>query len=111
MYRDVTLLPSVVNCIKITDDKSLIVYTNDSTSIYKLISNKYYATETYDANTPATETVCYTIEDAQTLPSNYDFIVPIFHTIAILSAILIFYGAYKLILYPFFRKVVFRNNT
>lgn len=106
MYRDVSELPTIVNCIKITDDKSLIVYTNDGTSIYKLISNKYYATETYDPNTPSNETVCYTISQIETLPSTYDFIVPIYHTIAITSAFALFFLAYKLIIYPFFRKKV-----
>lgn len=106
MYRDVTEIPDTLNCVKIIDDKSLIVYTNDSTTIYKLISNKYYATETFDPNTPKTEDVCYTSAEIQNLPSTYDFIVPIYHIIAIISAIALFYFAYKLILYPFFRKKI-----
>lgn len=106
MYRDITEIPETVNCIKIIDDKSLIVYTNDSTDIFKLIGNKYYASETFETNTPHTEDICYTIEDVQTLPSTFDFITPIYHLMAIVSVLLIFYGAYKLILYPFFRKRV-----
>lgn len=104
MYKDVTEIPTTLNCVKILDDKSLIVYTDDSTTLYKLVSNKYYATETYDPNTPATETVCYTSAQIQTLPSTYDFIVPIYHTIAIASALFIFWVAYKVFIYPWFRK-------
>lgn len=106
MYRDITELPTTVNCIKIVDDKSLIVYTDTETSIYKTVSNKYYETESYDPNTPSTETVCYTYSQIEMLPSNFDFITPIYHTIAIFTAIIIFYIAYKLILYPFFRKKI-----
>lgn len=106
MYKDVSQLPETVNCIKIIDDKALIVYTSENTQIFKLVGNKFYATESYEPNTPSTETVCYTIQDVQTLPSTFDFITPIYHFMAIVSAILIFYGAYRLILYPFFRKRV-----
>jgi len=104
MYRDVSQIPTTLNCVKIIDDKSLIVYTSDSTKIYKYIGNKYYATETFEPNTPHTEDICYTSTEIQTLPSTYDFITPIYHILAILSALAIFYFAYKLILYPFFRK-------
>jgi len=106
MYRDVTELPETVNCITIINDKALRVFTDSSTDTYQLISNKYYATDTFEPNTPRPQDVCYTLQEIQTLPSTYDFIVPIYHTIAIVSAIAIFYIAYKLILYPFFRKKI-----
>lgn len=106
MYRDVTEIPTTLNCVKIIDDKSLIVYTNDSTDIYKLIGNKYYATETYDPNTPQSETVCYTSEEIQTLPSPFDFITPVYYLMAMVSVLFIIWFAYRLILYPFFRKRV-----
>lgn len=106
MYKDVSQIPETLNCVKIIDNNSLIVYTNDDTKIYKLVGNKYYATESYEPNTPSTETVCYTFEEIQNLPSTFDFITPIYHFMAIVSVILIVYGAYKLILYPFFRKKI-----
>lgn len=104
MYRDTTELPETVNCIKIVDDKTLIVYTDTATTIFKTQGNKYYATENYDPNTPSTETVCYTLSDAQTIPSNYDFVAPFYHILAIASIIFIVWASYKLIVYPFFRK-------
>lgn len=106
MYRDITEIPKVVNCIKITDDKNLIVYTNDNTTIFTLIGDKYYGKENYGPNTPQNETICYTREEISTLPSPWDFITPIYHIFAVVSVIAIFYTAYKLILYPFFRKRV-----
>lgn len=106
MFRDITQLPTDVNCIKIVDDKSLIVYTDTETSIYKLVSNKYYSTETFPVNTPSSETVCYSLQEISELPSIYDFITPVYHLSAILSAMLVFYLAYKLLIYPWFRKKV-----
>lgn len=104
MYRDVTELPETTNCIKIIDDKSLIVYTNDDTSIYKLLSNKYYQTETFEPNTPKTEDVCYTVAEVQTIPSPFDFITPVYYLMAMASFIFIIFVAYKLILHPWWRK-------
>lgn len=104
MYRDITEIPETTNCIKIVDDKALIVYINDNTSIYKLISNKYYRTEQYEPNTPSNETVCYTTQDISTLPSPFDFVTPIYHVTAIVSVGFLFYFAYRLILHPWWRK-------
>ena len=106
MYRDVTELPETVNCIKITDDKSLIVYTNDDTSIYKLLTNMYYKTESYEPNTPKTEDVCYTVQQVSTIPSPYDFVTPLYQVTAIVTVGFVFYFAYKLILHPWWRKRV-----
>lgn len=104
MYRDVTELPITANCVKIIDDKTLAVYTNEDVGVYKLLSNKYYKTDTYDPNTPPTEAVCYTTEDVSTIPSPFDFITPIYHVTAILSVWFIFYLAYRLIIHPWWRK-------
>lgn len=104
MFRDVTQLPEQSNCIKIVDDKALIVYSNEETAIYKLISNKYYKTEVFDPNTPKTEDVCYTVQEVQTLPSPFDFITPVYHLMAIGTFIFIAFFAYRLILHPWWRK-------
>lgn len=104
MYRDVTEIPEVNNCIKVIDDKTIIVYTNENTSLYKLLSYKYYKTESYEPNTPTTETVCFTYAQVSTIPSPFDFVTPIYHLGAIASAGLLFYFAYKLILHPWWRK-------
>lgn len=104
MYRDVTGIPNTVNCIKIIDDKSLIVYMDGSTMIYKLVSNKYYATDFFDPDTPKTTDVCYTYQEVQTLPSNFDFVTPIYHVTAIACAAFLFFFAYRLIVHPWWRK-------
>lgn len=104
MYRDITALPVQTNCIKIIDDKSLVVYTNTDTSIYKLISNKYYKTETFEPNTPKTADVCYTTTQVSTLPSPFDFVTPIYHLSAIASFSFIVFLAYRLIVHPWWRK-------
>lgn len=104
MYRDVTQLPETTNCIKLVDDKAMIVYTNDETAIYKLHGNKYYRTETFEPNTPKTEDVCYTISDVSTIPSPYDFITPLYYLMAMASFLFIIFVAYKLILHPWWRK-------
>jgi len=104
MYRDITELPATANCVKIVDDKSLIVYEADGTSIYKLISNKYYETEVFEPNTPKTEDRCYTVADVSTLPSPFDFMTPIYYLSAMASFILIVWAGYMLILHPWWRK-------
>lgn len=106
MYRDITELPNTANCVKIVDDKSLIVYTDSETSIYKLISYKYYQTEVFEPNTPKNEDRCYTVQEVATLPSPFDFMTPVYHLMAMASIILIIWGAYMLILHPWWRKRV-----
>ena len=107
MYRDITKVIEQ-DCTLIIDDKTLMGLSDDGkATTYKLISNTYYQTQREDYTaTPNVSKTCYNHQDLSTLPSQYDFITPIFHTIAILSAIGIFYVAYKLILYPFFRKKI-----
>lgn len=107
MQRDVSEIPTIdVNCIRIIDDKTLQVYTDTTTTNFKLISDKYMATETMAANTPPTDTVCYTVAQIETLPSAFDFMTPPFWFMAIASAALLFYAAYRLIIYPFWRRTV-----
>lgn len=103
MYRDITLV-NVGNCAQIFDDKTLITYTSQGRIVYKLISDKYYPIESFAPVQPATEVTCYSQTQIATLPSNYDFMSPIFQSLAIGSAVIIFYFAYKLFLYPWFRR-------
>lgn len=105
MKRDTTDLPSS-DCNVIIDDKTVQVYVNNERQTFKLVSDKYYKTETEANQTPPSYVQCYTTMEMSQQPSQWDFITPIYHTLAIASAILIFYGAYRLILYPFFRKHV-----
>lgn len=104
MFRDVSEIQDAP-CITIIDDKTIQTLNTGITTNYKLISNKYYKTteQTTSSAIPGTATTCYTLEEIQSLPSPYDFITPIYHSVAIASAMLLFYFAYRLILYPFFR--------
>jgi hypothetical protein len=105
MYRDITLITNNI-CAYIQDDKTIISYNGDDFVTYKLISNKYYPTYTETTSNPFnTNIVCYTTQQLETLPSTYDFITPIYHGLAIVSAITLFYLAYSLVIYPFFRKI------
>jgi len=130
MFRDVSKITNLRTCTYITNDTT-IVSTGDSvpthsTDIFVLIGNRYELT-TSDLNsttTPPTGTICLTPTTILSLQTNYspinttvttvdvstvnetvkDVAIPFYHSMAILSALLIFYFAYKLILYPWFRK-------
>lgn len=105
MKRDVSEL-SAGECISIIDDKTLHVYDSPTLHTYKLVSDKYYETTT-ETSAPADSSVtCYSIQQIQDLPSQYDFITPIYHLMAIISALAIIWFAYRLIIYPFYRKTL-----
>jgi len=105
MYRDITDI-TANTCAVILDDKTIITFNTNLVSTYKLLGNKYYLTvadNTHDGNYDG-NTVCYTLQQLETIPSNFDFVTPVYHFMAIISAMAIFYFAYRLIIYPFFRK-------
>lgn len=105
MYRDITNVDAGT-CAVIIDDNTLATFVPNQYNLYKLISNKYYLSSidtSIDGGAPV-DTVCYTSAEINTLPSKFDFITPVYHLMAIISVVLIFYFAYKLILFPFWRK-------
>ncbi len=103
MYRDGTeITPST--CFVTFDNQTIASYSGFQVKEYKYISNKYYLVSTRDYEGINSEYNCQTLQEIQTIPSQYDFITPVFHTMAIVSALFIFYAAYKLLIYPFFRK-------
>jgi len=106
MLRDISNI-EFANCNAIIDDQTIIVYnsTNNYETKYKLINDKYYETSEVVYVSIPTGTTCYTEFDISSLPSKYDFATPFYHLAAILSVLLLFYLAYKLILYPWFRKI------
>jgi len=75
------------------------------TKTYKLINDKYLLTKTTSGDSVSLSTQNYTQTQIQDLPSRYDVASPIFHGMAIVSILLITYFAYKLIIYPWFRKI------
>ena len=94
------------DCNTITDDSTIHVFTNSSTTddTYKLIGNKYYqsASDAFVAIPP--DLKCYTSTEMSQLPSNYDWVDPFYHILAGASIVLIVFLAFRLIIYPFYRK-------
>lgn len=106
MFRNVDEITNA-DCITIIDDKTIINFTDTSADTYKLISNTYILSNTdstSDKLNRNTDFVCYSLTDVSELSSPFDFITPVYHLMAIISALFIFWFAYRLILYPFFRK-------
>jgi len=121
MYRDVSDLEtsygadlSGITCWYYIDDQTLGVYVDDGTlsgtgytDIWKLVSDKYRNTyyRGSDPSQPVSEhAACQSVADIRTIPSRYDFLHPFLETMAIMSAVLIFGLAFRLIIYPFFRR-------
>lgn len=91
-------------CNTIVDDQTLLIYGDDTASNYKLITDTWYKINEYPYDTVPSSVTCYSQSDIQNLPSKFDVATPIYHSIAIISALLILYAAYRLIIYPWFRK-------
>lgn len=109
MYRDTTsiVLPETDACAYIYDDKTIILQNSsvDTEQTYALISDKYtQISERSFTGDLTTEYICLTDEQLTTIPSYYDFMTPVYHLMAIASAIIIFWFAWKLIVYPWYRK-------
>jgi len=104
IYRDVSGLPTDGICYTLPDNQTIIQYNSDDTFYtFKLFGNTYIQTSA-GTDTPVPEnSMCVSVDQ---LPSNYDFAEPIYILMAIVSVVLITYLAYRLILYPFFRKRV-----
>jgi len=99
------------DCAVITDDKHIFTYSDGSgVNEYTLISNNYVHTRLIDSAPSFSEvptgSICLSTEQVQQLPSPYDFMMPVFHILAMFSILLIIMVAYRLIIYPFFRKGV-----
>jgi len=103
MYRDITNI-AIADCITIVDSNTLFTYSSSYNETYTLIGNKYYVTNSVTGTQTPSNVICYTQEQISKLPSDYDFITPIYYGLGALSSLLLIYTAYRLILYPFFRK-------
>lgn len=103
MYRNINNITSQT-CNVIVDDQSIATYSGTQVNIYKLVTNDYYLFETRDYSGLPTNLHCYSTEDISKLPSKYDFIDPIYHYLSIIAVLIVFYLAYRLIIYPFFRS-------
>lgn len=106
MNRDITNIVEA-ECITIVDDKTIQSIDSGRIQTYKLISNKYYQTDNSPYTPlPGQSRTCYTQTQLENLQSPFDFITPVYHLMAIASALLIFYAAYKLMIYPWFRTKI-----
>lgn len=106
MKRDTTAIIQA-DCTTIVDDKTIQVIDGTRIQTYKLVSNKYENTLNQPYTPVSGESrTCYTSEQINDIQSPYDFITPIYHTIAIISALTLFYFAYRLIIYPWFRTKI-----
>lgn len=105
MYRDVSLITNT-DCAIILDDQTILSYSGTTLNTYKLISDKYYLSSSVTTSSYSGGSYCYTINQLNTLPSRYDFITPIYHISAIISVVFIFWAAYRLIVYPWFRRTL-----
>lgn len=107
MKRDVTNLNPDGECIAIIDEKTLNLYTtNDTMETYKLVTDTYVKTSTDTVSETPARLQCYTTQQISELPSQFDALTPIYETIAIATFLFILWVAYRLLLYPFFRKKI-----
>jgi len=103
MYRDTSIITST-DCAIITDDQTILSYNGTTLNTYKLLSNKYYLSSSASTTAYSGGSYCYSVSQLNTLPSRYDFITPVYHLMAIISVIFIFWAGYRLIIYPWFRR-------
>lgn len=103
MDRDVSGIANQP-CNVLVDNQTIATYSGFQVNEYKYISNKYYLFETRDYSGMPTTLNCMTTEEIQHIPSQFDFITPVYHLMAIISVLFIFWFAYRLLIYPFFRK-------
>jgi hypothetical protein len=107
MNRDITALPTDLskNCITILDSNTLQSHTSTDQDTYRLISNTYiHSTHDNVSGAPIPSgSLCLTQTQVSNLASNFDYIVPIYWTIAIVSSLMIFYLSYFIIIKPFYR--------
>lgn len=111
-YRDTSSIEAYGDCPVITDDQTIDVYSsisvpaNQTVTTFKLIGNKYVISKVdhLSESRPPDYIQCQAYEMINTLPMRYDFMIPIYFSLSILMSLAIFYAAYKLIVYPFFRR-------
>lgn len=104
MYRDTSEIRDTgCNVLNATDQ--ITNYYGNSRIQYTLIGNKYkkYSQTTSSYNYDTSSYVCYTKSDIEQLQSNYDYIMPVYETMAIGLSLVVIYYAYKIILHPWWR--------
>lgn len=113
MKLDTTVIESslyVDNATCVTyKDNVLTVYSTDGitpvATEYHRLGNTWLESSFISGQSATGTSKCYTVEEVLNFNSPYDFIDPIFHTMAIVSAFAIGFAAVVLILKPFLRRV------
>lgn len=112
MLRDTTEIALVGGdgCNVILDDQTVLLFNvpSGTEKTYKLINDKYTLVSTTEYTEPDDRQQYTCVEDTtiQNLPSRYDFMAPYLNVMAIAVALILFFLAFRLIVYPFFRKRV-----
>lgn len=119
MYRDITNIetdfpgdPLTFDAWCYQDDQTIWIYKDDGTmsgignvSTYKLVNDKYIHISTTDPAAPIpVNCINQTEASIHEIPSRYEFMSPIYGQMAIMSAVLIIVIAFRILIYPFFRK-------
>lgn len=93
-------------CFIINSSSSITSYNHNNIKVYNLYGNKFYKTRDY--NSPYTSIPsdyrCFSLQEVKKLPSQYDYIEPIYQFMAMGSFVFIILFAYKLIVFPWWRK-------
>lgn len=98
---DVSDLYPTASCYTLSQS-SVNAYTGNRRISYVLINNKLiWNNEQYYNNLPEN---CLTYEEISKIPSSNNWVVPFYHLSAIISCLAIFFLAYRLLVYPFWRK-------
>lgn len=105
MHRDTTLVDPTADCYQVNNDQTLTAYHDTQIMTYVTVSDKYILStaKNYDGTKPQ-EVVCTPLVQVEALPSRYEFIEPIYQTTAIISALFIFWAAYRIMLRPWYRN-------
>lgn len=95
-------------CVVYTDNV-LTFYTDDNSTPtateFHRLGNTWVKSSFITGKSSTGEMTCHTVEDVLNFNSPYDFIDPIFHMMAIASAVIIGILSIGLILKPFVRRI------
>lgn len=94
------------NCWVINSQNQITSYQSNTRTRYYLFGNKWFRSDESSSYGVPSGYDCYTTQEIKDLPSPYDYLDPIYQFFIVFSVIAITYFAYKLIIYPFWRRNV-----
>lgn len=88
---------------------AIYVYTNNNRTRteYHIFNNKVtkYYTQNYNYNYDINGYHCYSYNDISNLPTQVDWIAPVYYCMAVCIALFLLYIPYKIFVYPWWRRV------